>query len=137
MKFNNTNSKYLELQADVFLLKSKNKLSKKKRKGIETKLPKLKYHQYIKSKLWRDRRFKYFKDNKKECQACTSSLRIALHHISYQRLGNELDDDLIPLCWECHGEYHRKYKNDKLFKNTNIFIDEKLQEKEASVLKWI
>jgi hypothetical protein len=36
-----------------------------------------------------------------------------LHHRTYERLGNEADRDLIPLCRTCHGTLHRMLESDR------------------------
>ena len=35
------------------------------------------------------------------------TLRDDLHHLSYDRLGNERHEDLLPLCRTCHRALHR------------------------------
>jgi predicted HNH restriction endonuclease len=32
---------------------------------------------------------------------------LILHHLTYERVGNESDEDLRLLCKECHREAHR------------------------------
>jgi len=34
--------------------------------------------------------------------------RLDVHHLSYERLGNELPDDLMVLCRDCHDLIHGK-----------------------------
>lgn len=40
------------------------------------------------------------------CKVCGAKDEVTLHHLTYERLGNERDDDLIPLCWTHHGSFH-------------------------------
>lgn len=109
------------------------KIGKKRRrpKKLKIKIPPV-YKKYIKSVAWFKRRDEYFKVHKKECVACFSKERIVLHHVNYQRLGAELDSDLIVLCWDCHNELHETHDRasemkGNLYKLTNEFIDEKRQ----------
>jgi hypothetical protein len=45
------------------------------------------------------------------CAACrTANAPITLHHMSYERLGAEHDDDLLALCRPCHDRVHRIYR---------------------------
>lgn len=37
-------------------------------------------------------------------------MNIHLHHHTYLRLGNELNEDLVPLCQTCHGRAHQIHR---------------------------
>lgn len=55
------------------------------------------------------------RDNHK-CQTCLSVEDLEVHHKTYERLGDELPEDLITLCRECHHAItevirRRRYKN--------------------------
>jgi hypothetical protein len=41
-----------------------------------------------------------------QCQRCGSKNGLEVHHKSYERLGDERDDDLEALCRQCHSEHH-------------------------------
>lgn len=44
------------------------------------------------------------------CAVCDAPWRVTrddLHHRSYDRLGHELDEDLVALCRGCHEELHQ------------------------------
>mgnify|MGYP003418506387 CR=1 FL=1 len=64
------------------------------------------YDVYIRSDEWKEFRKGYFQRHEKKCRVCGSAHNIQLHHITYERLGNEADDDLAPLCEGCHDEVH-------------------------------
>jgi hypothetical protein len=87
----------------------------------------LSYHEYIKSDLWRLRRYVYFKQHPRRCTACPARSGVTLHHLSYENLGNEPDEDLVALCWECHGEFHAKHgvKAKRMRQETLAFIADK------------
>lgn len=91
---------------------------------IERVRKKVLYKEYIHSKKWKKRKEAYYKNNKKECALCKSEWRIGLHHVTYKRLGVELDTDLIALCWPCHSDYHEKYGVKQNNKVTHTFIIE-------------
>lgn len=65
------------------------------------------YTQYISSDDWVKRRHDYYLTHKRLCRSCGSKERtIHLHHRTYDRLGSEIDDDLIPMCVHCHENLH-------------------------------
>jgi len=85
------------------------KLSKKARKD---RVPK-KYKIYIESHHWEDRKNKYYQTHEKRCKKCLSYNHVSLHHIVYGNYGRELDQDLAPLCENCHRDFHNKYGVEK------------------------
>jgi hypothetical protein len=102
--------------------KNKNKNLKRRNNWKKSKVPQ-NYKEYIKSHWWITRRNKYYQTHKRVCQACLSTKHTNLHHMLYEDLGNEKDEHLIPLCRECHEEYHASYgvKNNMIF-DTHQFI---------------
>ncbi len=85
------------------------------------------YSQYIKSDEWSRRRDIYFSLHKKECIACGSSEHIDLHHMTYDRLRSERDEDMAALCNVCHEQYHAVYESASLVDSRN-FIEAKRAE---------
>ena len=65
------------------------------------------YEAYINSSAWESRRGAYFASHSKACSACGGKEKIHLHHKTYERMGEELDEDLAPLCEFCHSTLHR------------------------------
>jgi hypothetical protein len=51
----------------------------------------------------------YYKKFGRICAACGTDQNITVHHMSYERLGHELDDDLLALCLDHHRLLHRLY----------------------------
>lgn len=66
------------------------------------------YQQYLRTPHWRRVRIGYFKRHPKMCFVCTGTERIQLHHRTYENLGYEPFDDLVPLCLRCHQLVHEK-----------------------------
>ena len=64
------------------------------------------YRQYLKGPHWLARRKLALFAASYRCQACSSTVRLEVHHESYARLGAELPADLRVLCRACHGEVH-------------------------------
>lgn len=62
------------------------------------------YDEYMQSRRWHDRKRKLFKKRGYVCEMCgATGLPLDVHHKNYDRLGKELDDDLLIVCREhCH-----------------------------------
>lgn len=60
------------------------------------------YTDYIAGAAWADRKKRYYSTHAKVCKACGTTQHIQLHHLTYKRLGDELDADLMPLCHKHH-----------------------------------
>ena len=63
------------------------------------------YNRYLKTGHWKRRRIEYYKTHEKICFCCEKESYV-LHHCSYKNRGKEKDEDLIPLCEECHNSIH-------------------------------
>lgn len=69
------------------------------------------YHQkmsYLHSDQWKQVKRKVLKRDGHHCQSCGSSLHLEVHHVTYDRLGNEDLSDLVTLCNSCHSKLHAK-----------------------------
>lgn len=65
------------------------------------------YQSYLASDLWHKFKEIYFSSSMpRTCMGCRNSI-VMLHHITYQRLGEERLSDVIPLCFKCHRKVHR------------------------------
>lgn len=64
--------------------------------------------EYIASEVWRQRREQYYETHSRRCASCGIKRKgkIDLHHLSYDNVFAEPDEDLMPLCRDCHGEIH-------------------------------
>ncbi len=67
------------------------------------------YRHYLRSNAWAIRKNAYYRLFNRQCAACGSWKRIQLHHVSYDQLGHEPDQDLVPLCYRCHRNAHQAY----------------------------
>jgi 5-methylcytosine-specific restriction endonuclease McrA len=59
------------------------------------------YAEYLKSPQWQERRKRALRLADGRCQVCSNPAR-DVHHNTYERLGRELDRDLIAVCGRCH-----------------------------------
>jgi 5-methylcytosine-specific restriction endonuclease McrA len=73
------------------------------------------YDQYMKSSHWEWTRNRAISMAGKRCQRCDEPagrgknggpIGLNVHHLSYERLGNERSEDLIVLCRSCHAKEH-------------------------------
>ncbi len=72
------------------------------------------YKRYLRSNAWAMRKNAYYKRFNRQCAACGSSKRIQLHHVSYDQLGHEPDQDLVPLCHKDHRNAHQAHHSGRL-----------------------
>lgn len=64
------------------------------------------YENYMQSPEWWAKREKVLIFWGRRCALCNSPVKVEIHHRTYDRLGQELLTDLIPLCDECHKRHH-------------------------------
>ena len=79
-----------------------------------------KYLSYLKSKLWKKRRYAALERAKFKCEECGDTRWLQVHHLTYERLGREHPKDLQVLCQGCH------WIADALRKNPNMKLPEDL-----------
>lgn len=65
-----------------------------------------KYQDYIKSPEWERVRKRILKRARGKCEKCRKRPPIQVHHLTYARLGNERDEDLLAVCGPCHQAFH-------------------------------
>lgn len=66
-----------------------------------------KYYEYLHSAQWKQKRQEAIERALGKCQLCSSSHRLEAHHRTYERLGNELPEDITILCNACHRAHSR------------------------------
>ncbi len=66
------------------------------------------YEDYMRSQEWDARRKAAIIAAGCRCQICNAgNRRLDVHHRTYVRLGNELPQDLVALCRQCHKLFHQ------------------------------
>jgi 5-methylcytosine-specific restriction endonuclease McrA len=61
------------------------------------------YRDYMNSAAWRERRLLFIAKVGKHCHRCKQiGGELEVHHLRYDNLGHEPDEDLELLCLECH-----------------------------------
>lgn len=66
------------------------------------------YQAYLNSPDWRRVRARALLRAGYRCSRCDACRDLQVHHLTYERLGSELDADLRVLCACCHGNHHRE-----------------------------
>lgn len=64
------------------------------------------YREYLKSPWWKLVRRRAILAAGHRCRICRVSARLEVHHLTYERLGNERPEDVIALCGPCHADQH-------------------------------
>lgn len=75
---------------------------------------KRRYEAYLESDWWRQRRAKAIVLAEGKCGRCGTTERLRAHHLSYERLYAELDEDLKVVCETCHTYEHDREPKSKL-----------------------
>jgi hypothetical protein len=66
------------------------------------------YLAYLQSEAWKIRRAWKLDRAGHRCQICNAKGALHVHHRTYERVGNEREDDLTVLCGDCHALFHGK-----------------------------
>ena len=88
-----------------------NKINKRKNKK-----PKINYREYIHSKEWQAKASNIKRIRGYTCELCGASghgIVLHAHHKTYERLGDELESDIMVLCSSCHMAFHLAKKLSK------------------------
>jgi chromosomal replication initiation ATPase DnaA len=65
------------------------------------------YVEYLQTPEWLAKRELVLKRDSHCCHVCSGSDSLHVHHLTYERRGNEDLDDLVVLCRICHFSYHQ------------------------------
>jgi 5-methylcytosine-specific restriction endonuclease McrA len=69
------------------------------------------YPEYLASPAWQRTRRQALLRADFTCARCRATTRLQVHHVTYQRLGDEWPDDLEVLCAACHHAAHFALRN--------------------------
>lgn len=64
------------------------------------------YNKYLKTEVWAKRRRAVLDNANNICEVCGVATATQAHHVTYQRVGDEIDGDLVALCKDCHKAHH-------------------------------
>ena len=65
------------------------------------------YAEYIRSAAWREKRLAVILRCRGICERCGLWPVVNVHHLTYERLGDEPLSDLLGVCVRCHEELHQ------------------------------
>lgn len=68
------------------------------------------YNEYLKSDWWKKTRQRCIEQYGKKCFCCRKPMDLQVHHLTYEHLGFEKDNELICLCSNCHKWIEEKKK---------------------------
>jgi 5-methylcytosine-specific restriction endonuclease McrA len=66
------------------------------------------YRDYLSSDEWALVRVAALARANYRCARCMTTFDLQVHHITYDRLGHELPEDVMVLCDGCHDKEHRR-----------------------------
>lgn len=72
------------------------------------------YSQYLRSEHWKEFKIRCRRAGMNFCKVCGIGDEIHLHHQTYERIGAELLEDVVPLCKDCHKQLHRWLKQERV-----------------------
>lgn len=82
------------------------------KKSSSVKEKKIDYKVYLQSGTWKRKRLLKLEQVGNSCENCgfRADKGLHVHHLTYERLGDELLEDLKVLCEDCHNDIHQKTK---------------------------
>ena len=80
------------------------------------------YTEYLESDWWKSTRAHCIQKYGGKCFCCGETKNLQVHHLTYEHLGFERDDELVCLCNECHKWIEDEKKN-------LIFLSKQAQQK--------
>ena len=75
---------------------------------------------YMRSDQWKSLKSQVLTIQNNQCKLCGSSYDLHLHHLTYERLGDEKMSDLAVLCSQCHQLQHDHYGMDRTTDYSNL-----------------
>lgn len=82
------------------------------------------YATYLHSAAWMDTRRRYFGSDQPQDCICGATHELQLHHLTYERVGEEELADLTPLCPHCHVMIHELERRGEVGLDFKGFVNE-------------
>lgn len=101
-----------------------------RRARIETRKARLEalgyrdYPHYLSSPAWHDTRRRYFESDQPQDCICGETYELQLHHLTYERVGEEELTDLTPMCKRCHSMLHELERRGEVGLDFQGFVNE-------------
>ncbi len=104
----NTTGKVLKVKAEKNKAKALGYIDRYKERRL-LELREMPYTEYLRSPEWQAVRLGALQRASYRCQLCgRSDKTLHVHHNTYDRRGEELDSDVVALCWHCHSKHHNR-----------------------------
>src|SRR5258708_7036716 len=68
-------------------------------------MPNLEYQDYLSNRRWRELSRRVWRRDDGRCQFCFGRAT-EVHHLTYDHIFNEPDEDLVCICRDCHQRIH-------------------------------
>lgn len=132
-EFNNSLKKLTKLLfKDQKVIDSVNKLKGVKIDECKDQLNNhTKYRNYLKSKEWKKLSKKIKNRDKNKCVVCNKTTNLNCHHITYDNIYQEKEQDLVTLCFDCHNQEHKKINQ------LNISVDNYYKDKDQTYWEYL
>ena len=86
-------------------------LPKEERNSLQKKI-RSNYREYLSGEHWKELKQRYLRSGyPRKCYCCGSRKDLALHHVTYKRVGFEKLSDLKMVCERCHESIHVRVKS--------------------------
>lgn len=66
------------------------------------------YRDYLQSNHWKETRARALQRANYKCEKCSYTEQLQVHHLNYNNLWHEHDEDLLVVCRKCHAKIHHK-----------------------------
>lgn len=76
--------------------------------------------EYMQSEKWKALKLSRLRIAQNKCESCGSPYNLHLHHITYERLTQELIEDVVLLCKSCHQRQHDHYGYNRTTNYSNL-----------------
>lgn len=70
--------------------------------------PRQRYGLYLQYDHWHELRAQALERDGHKCQECGTEDDLQVHHLAYGKAGDDLLDDLVTLCEDCHSQRHER-----------------------------
>lgn len=90
------------------------------------------YAAYLLSDHWQQLRVRCRKRKHWRCFACRTPGRLDLHHVTYERLGDEQLGDMVLLCRRCHAATHELARNGVALEVAHLLVRRERAERAAA-----
>ena|SRR5215471_5608984 len=93
---------------------------------IKDKQRREKYQEYLESDRWKEKRRDVFASQGRFCAKCGETQeQLHIHHLTYERFGNERIEDLQVLCKSCHLKHHKIQRQPQRLSKKIVFKKKK------------